>query len=172
MSGLARAGVPATVTGHLIRDSSLGLVGETLDPILDLQAQLWSGAPLRAGLVELIRLRSARAVNCVICKAVRYDVARADGVTEQKVASLTAALPGEVLDEDERLVVAFTDAYLSQPAPIAPELAQILLSRFSPAQIAHMAMAIGFFNPMSKCAVSLSGMPESFPLTEISVPPR
>lgn len=172
MSGLPRAGVPDTVTGHLIRDSSLGLVVATLDPILDLQARLWSGAPLRAGLVELIRLRSARAVNCVICKAVRYDVARADGVTEQKVASLTSGIPGETLDEDERLVVAFTDAYLSQPAVIGSDLVQALYSRFSPAQIAHMAMAIGFFNPMSKCAVSLSGMPESFPLTEIAVPSR
>jgi hypothetical protein len=35
-----------------------------------------------------------------------------------------------------------------------------------------MALAIAFFNPMSKCAVSLGGMPDSFPLTEIAVPSR
>jgi alkylhydroperoxidase family enzyme len=172
MSGLPRAGVPKTTTGHIIRDSSLGLVVQTLDPILKLQSLLWGGAPLRPALVEMLRLRSARAVNCVICKAVRYDVARQDGLTEDKVAQLGGDYASSDFTEEEKLVVAFADAYLNQPQRIDERLRAALVRTFTPAQLCHMAIAIAFFNPMSKCAVSLGGMPESFPLTEISVPSR
>jgi alkylhydroperoxidase family enzyme len=171
MSGLPRAGVPEQRTGHLIRDSSLGLVTETLQPIVELQSLLWGGTPLRPALVEMLRLRSANAVNCVICKAVRYDVARQDGLTEEKVAGVRGE-PGAELSEEERLVLAFADAYLQAPHRIGASLREALARTFTPAQLCHMAVAIAFFNPMSKCAVSLGGMPESFPLTEIPVPPR
>jgi alkylhydroperoxidase family enzyme len=171
MSGMPRAGVPEKTTGHLIRDSSLGLVAETLDPILELQALLWKGSPLRPALVEMLRLRSANSVNCVICKAVRYDVARKDGLTEEKVAGIRGERTDALTDE-ERLAVAFADAYLNHPQRIDAKLRAELARTFTPAQLCHMALAIAFFNPMSKCAVSLGGMPDSFPLTEIAVPSR
>jgi alkylhydroperoxidase family enzyme len=169
MSRLPRAAVPPTKTGHIIRDSSLGLVSDTLDPIVDVQKLLWRGTPLRPALVELLRLRSALAVNCVICKAVRYDIARRDGLSEDKVAKLTNGGIDE-LAEDEQLAIAFADAYLRHPQRLDEDLRSALLRVFTPAQLCHMALAIAYFNPMSKCAVSLGGMPESFPLTEIPVP--
>jgi alkylhydroperoxidase family enzyme len=169
MSSLPRAAFPAIRTGHIIRDSSLGLVSETLDRIIDVQKLLWRGTPLRPALVELLRLRSALAVNCVVCKAVRYDVARRDGLSEDKVAKLTNGGIDE-LAEDERLAIAFADVYLQHPTRLDENLRSALNRVFTPAQLCHMALAIAYFNPMSKCAVSLGGMPESFPLTEIPVP--
>ena len=38
-----------------------------------------------ATLLEIVRLRNARTVNCQFCKSVRYDLARQDGLTEDKV---------------------------------------------------------------------------------------
>jgi len=46
MADALRAGVPARPTGHVIRDSSLGLVAETLQPIIDLQEAIWHRATL------------------------------------------------------------------------------------------------------------------------------
>jgi hypothetical protein len=33
-----------------------------------------------------------------------------------------------------------------------------------------MAISLTFFNALSRCAVSIGGMPESMPVTEVSVP--
>src|SRR6187401_1333549 len=88
MTGLPRAGTPEHTTGHVIRDSSLGLVPETLPALLDLQAAIWHHSSVGPALLEVLRLRNARTVNCVFCKSVRYDIARADGLTEAKVAQI------------------------------------------------------------------------------------
>ena len=79
-----RAGTPEHPTGHVIRDSSLGLVPETLPAILDLQGAIWHHASVGPAIMEMLRLRNARTVNCVFCKSVRYDIARADGLTEDR----------------------------------------------------------------------------------------
>ena len=172
MSGALRVSPPSQRSGHIIRDSALGLVPETLEPILAVQELLWSGKPLRAALVELLRLRSALAVNCVICKAVRYDVARRDGLTEDKVRAIPAARDSHVLSREERLAVAFAEGYLRFPAMLDAALRADLERAFTAEQLRHMALAMAFFNPLSKCAVCLGGMPETFPVTEIQVPAR
>ena len=82
IAGLPRAGTPEHTTGHVIRDSSLGLAPETLPALLDLQAAIWHRSSVGPALLEVLRLRNARTVNCVFCKSVRYDIARADGLTE------------------------------------------------------------------------------------------
>ncbi len=169
MSALPRAGVPAVTTGHVIRDSSLGLVKETLEPIVSLAAMLFQGHPLRPARVELLRLRNANAVNCVICKAVRYDVAKNDGLTEQKVSSIAAVTGLDALSAEETLLVEFADTYLLHPERLEATLAT-RLHALPADQLAHMAIAIATFNALSRAAVSLSGMPESFPVTEIAVP--
>jgi hypothetical protein len=78
MSGTPRAGTPANPTGHVIRDSSLGLVPETLPALLDLQAAIWHRSSVGPALLELLRLRNARTVNCVFCKerALRHRACR------------------------------------------------------------------------------------------------
>ena len=41
MSSTPRAGTPEHATGHVIRDSSLGLVPETLSALIELQGAVW-----------------------------------------------------------------------------------------------------------------------------------
>ncbi|MGD9598222.1 MAG: carboxymuconolactone decarboxylase family protein [Steroidobacteraceae bacterium] len=148
-----RAGKPEKLTGHVIRDSSLGLVPETLPAIM-----------------EMLRLRNARAVNGVFCKSMRYDIARADGLTEEKVAQIDDDYPASRLGEREKLVLAFADLYLRTPVRVDPAVAAQLRREFTPAELTHMAIGLATFHALSRCAVSLGGMPESLPVMELPGP--
>jgi alkylhydroperoxidase family enzyme len=170
MSGQLRAGVPANKTGHLVRDSSLGLVPETLDAILPLHGGVWHSSSLKPAFIEMLRLRNARTVNCTICKSVRYDVAKQDGLTEAKVAQIDNNFRDSDLEPAEKLLIAFADIYLLDPQAVDPKLIADLRQHFSEQQICHMAIALTTFHAMSRCAVSLAGMPDSLPIMEIPLP--
>ena len=170
MSGTPRAGTPADTTGHVIRDSSLGLVPETLPALLDLQAAIWHRSSVGPALLELLRLRNARTVNCVFCKSVRYDIARADGLTEAKVAQIDDDFATSDLSRREKLALSFADVYLRHPERFDATLVTALREEFSSEDLAHMAIALATFHALSRCAVSLGGMPESLPVMEMSVP--
>jgi hypothetical protein len=86
----------------VIRDSSMGLATQLIDPIVRLNDSVWRRNSVRLALVEMLRLRNARAVNCVFCKAARYDVARQDGLTEDKVAQIDDGFAGERALEVEK----------------------------------------------------------------------
>ena len=170
MTEKMRVGTPANKTGHVIRDSSLGLVPETLQPILDLQDEIWHRASVGPAIIEMLRLRNARTVNCVFCKSVRYDIARNDGLTEDKVTQIDDGFGDSRLSEREKLVLAFADLYLRTPDRVDATIAARLRREFTPGQITHMAIALTTWHALSRCAVSLGGMPESLPVTEVSVP--
>ena len=84
MGAAARVQAPTAQTGNVIRDSAMGLVPETIDNFAALNGSLWD-AGLRPAILEMVRLRNARTVNCTFCKAARYDVAKADGLSEDRV---------------------------------------------------------------------------------------
>jgi alkylhydroperoxidase family enzyme len=136
-----------------------------------LNDSVWRHNSVRPALLEMLRLRNARTVGCVFCKSVRYDVARRDGLSEDKVSRIEDGFDSSDLSETEKLTLAFADVYLHDPGNIDPQLAARLRENFSPQQICHMAISIAAFNATSKCAVSLGGMPESMPVTEIALPP-
>ncbi|MDO8860468.1 carboxymuconolactone decarboxylase family protein [Haliea sp. E1-2-M8] len=170
MTSAARVSPPAGNTGNVIRDSALGIVPETLDHYLALNAAIWDAGPLSAAEVELARLRNARHTGCVLCQAVRYDVAIADGLTEDKVQVIRQDDPAAQLSERERLIVAFVDQYNLDPAGIPAQLQQDLLAAFREHELLHLSLLVAWFNGSSRCAVALGGMPEAMPRLEISVP--
>lgn len=170
MSSAPRVAPPAEQTGHVLRDSALGRVAETVDPWVDLNYQVWFGGAVEPAALEVARLRNARTVNCVFCRSVRYDVARADGLTEALVEQIDDGYENSALSERHKLVLAFTDKYLNDPHGLDTALRQRLLAEFGADGIAHLAYAVALFNGFSKCAVSLGGMPDELPVTEISVP--
>jgi alkylhydroperoxidase family enzyme len=131
---------------------------------------VWANGQVRPALLEMVRLRNARTVNCVFCKSVRYDIAKADGLSEDKVDHIFDGYEDSALSNEEKTALAFTDAYLFDPKAVTPELVRRLKSTFTEAQIATLAIALATFNASSRCAVSLGGMPESLPIMEISVP--
>lgn len=170
MQAEPRAGTPGTNTGNTIRDSALGLVTETVSEVIDLNAHVWRNSLVSPTLLEVIRLRNARTVNCVFCKSVRYDVARADGLTEERAEMVEDGYSQSALSEREKLTIALADSYLGFPAGVVPELAPRLTAEFTQAEIASMLVALMTFNFTSRTAVSLGGMPEEpLPIMEMAV---
>jgi alkylhydroperoxidase family enzyme len=158
-------------TGNIVRDSALGLVTETIEPYLRFNHAIWHNGPLTAADIELARLRNARQVNCVFCKAVRYDIAIEAGLDEAKVEQITDDFDQSELSPREKLILAYTDHYLQQPTAMTTEFKQRLTEEFSAAEIVHLSLAIMLCNCFSRCAVSLGGMPEEdLPRMQISVP--
>ena len=170
MSGQPRAVNDAPASGHMMRDSALGLVPETLAPYIDYNRAIWLQGPLSHAELEVARLRNARHVNCVYCKNVRYDLAVADGLTEAKVAMIDARYANSELNSREKLIIAYTDQYLSDPGALSDELKASMLQHFSCEEIVHLSLAIAHFNGFSRCAVALGGMPDELPVMEVSLP--
>ncbi len=171
MSARPRASAPATRTGDPIRDSALGTVPETLEQIVALNTAVWQRSLVPPALLEILRLRNARTVNCVYCKSVRYELARRDGLTEARAAMIDSAYATSKLTEREKAVIALADAYLGFPAGISAELAARLAAQFSPEQVAAMFVALMAFNFTSRTAVAIGGMPqEPLPVSVIAAP--
>lgn len=166
----ARVAAPDSDTGNLIRDSALGLVPETLPHYLNLTVAIWDNGPLSAAEIELARLRNASHVGCVMCKAVRYDVALADGLDEVQAQQAGSDTDHSELTSRQQLILRFVDLYLHNPGPPDPALREALDAEFSPAEQCHLALLMAYFNGFSRCAVALGGMPQSMPRMEISVP--
>ncbi len=170
MTGHPRAINANTPTGNMIRDSALGLVPETLDYYMGLNRKVWECGPLTPAEIEIARLRNARTVNCVFCKSVRYDIAKADGLSEDKVAMINDDFRQSALSEREKLIVAFTDQFLNDPSGLTEQLKVQLLAEFSSEALVHLSLVVAHFSGFSRCAVSLGGMPDELPIMEISVP--
>ena len=169
MSAEPRATGPGTQTGNVIRDSAMGRVPETVDEIIALNGHVWRDSKVSPAVLEMIRLRNARTVNCVFCKSVRYDVARADGLTEDRVAMIADGYEESALSDREKLVLGLADSYLGFPAGVRADLAPRLIETFGAAEIASMLVALMTFNFTSRMAVSIGGMPEELPIMEVSV---
>jgi len=165
-----RATGPGTNSGNVIRDSAMGRVPETVEEIIRLNGHVWRDSKVPPSLLEVVRLRNARTVNCVFCKSVRYDVARADGLTEDRVEMIADGYEESGLSEREKLAIALADSYLGFPAKVRPDLAPRLTAEFGDDEIASLLVALMTFNFTSRMAVSIGGMPEEpLPVTEVSV---
>jgi alkylhydroperoxidase family enzyme len=170
MSTKPRVAAPGTQTGNVIRDSVMGLVPETVSEIIALNRHVWRDSPLSPSLLEIIRLRNARTVNCVFCKSVRYDVARADGLTEERVEMIADDYQQSALSPREKAGIALADAYLGFPSGADVHVVKQITAELSATEIASMLTALMCFNFTSRMAVSIGGMPEDpLPVTEISI---
>lgn len=162
---------PEKKTGNVVRDSALGLVPEVVEPYLKLNAAVWKDGPLNPAELEMIRLRNAREVGCVFCKAVRYDIATEAGLTEHKIEQIDEHFASSDLSKREKLILTFCDHYLRSPERIDATTANQLRAEFSEAELAHMSVALLLFNTFSRCAVAFGGMPEhELPLIPMTVP--
>lgn len=166
-----RVTAPSEQTGNVVRDSALGMVPQTVDPYLAFNKAIWLQGPLSAAEVEMARLRNARKVNCVFCKAVRYDIAIEAGLDESKVEQIDDDFANSELSEREKLLLAYTDFYLNDPTGMSADFKRQMTDEFTAEEIVHLSMAIVLCNCFSRCAVSLGGMPEDdLPRMEIKVP--
>lgn len=170
MATKPRVKAPHKNTGDVLRDSALGLVPQTLEPYACVNHRIWFGGPLGAADLEVARLYNARHVNCVFCRNVRYDIARADGLHESLVAQIDADYETSELSPRHKLILTLTDRYLNNPHGLSEQDRRQLRQEFTAQELAQLCAAIMLFNTFSRCAVALGGMPDELPVMEISVP--
>lgn len=170
MSSDPRISPAGTNSGNVIRDSMMGLVPETVEHIIALNGHIWRDGLASPSLLEIVRLRNARTVNCVFCKSVRYDEARADGLTEDKVRMIEDGYADSELNPREKAALSLADAYLGFPCGVAPSDVNSVRSRFTEGEIASLLLALVTFNMTSRAAVCNGGMPEDpLPITPVSL---
>lgn len=169
MSAKPRASGPSQASGNVIRDSPMGLVPETVDEIIALNGAVWRESLVAPSVLEILRLRNARTVNCVFCKAVRYDVARQDGLTEERAQMVADGYRQSALSGREKAAVTLADCYLGFPAGADSEAGAEIAGAYSEREIASMLVALMAFNFTSRMAVSIGGMPDELPVMEVSV---
>ena len=147
-----------------IASSALAHQPETLLAFLRLYGTLWSHGVVDQATKELARIRNARTIDCTICKSIRFEGARKEGLTEELVDQIRDGFETSTLSPRHKAVLRWTDRFLSgEPEPSAAERTE-MLALFTPAELVELTAGLALFMGFSKIAVSLGGMPESLPL--------
>jgi len=155
---------PDVDTDDPIEGSVLAHQPELLRAFMRLYGTLWSHGEVDQFTKEMARIRNARSVNCPICKATRFAGARAEGLTEELVDEIRDGYAASDLEPRHKAVLAWVDAFLSEPAGRHESLRRQLLAHFTPTQIVELTAGIGLFMGFSKIAVSLGGLPDEIPV--------
>lgn len=129
-----------------------------------LYGTLWSHGEVDQFTKEVARLRNARTVDCPICKAIRFDGARAEGLEERIVDLIHDGYEQSALEPRHKAVLAWVDAFLGNPSGDHAALRARLGEHFTPAQVVELTAAVALFMGFSKIAVSLGGLPDSIPM--------
>ena len=170
--GQPKVSLPADFqpTRHVIRDSAMALVPDTLEPFLRYYKSLWTHGPVNAAELEIMRLRNARKVNCTFCKATRFEEAKNAGLYEEKVRLIDDDYMSSGLSTREKLIIEYTDQYFDNPDGMTQDLRSRINEVFSKEEIVHLSTSLVMFNTMSRVAVTIGGMPDELPLIEMAVP--
>ena len=102
---------------------------------------------------ELVRLRCARHHDCRVCRTLRLDGARREGVDEAMLAKLDVYDDSD-LPERAKAALRFTDAFITVPSLIDAGLRDELVAAYRPAEIVELALDIMKFSTQ-KILVSL-----------------
>jgi len=155
---------PADAGDDPIAGSALGHQPEALIAFLKLYGTLWSHGVLDQATKEMARIRNARTVDCAVCKSTRFAGARKEGLTEAIVDRIRDGFETSDLSPRQKVVLRWTDAFLSPSPEPDDALRKEMLAHFGPAEIVELTAAISIFMGFSKIAVSLGGMPENLPV--------
>lgn len=112
--------------------------------LLELEFELWHRGALGPRLAELVRLAIANHTQCPVCQSLRHPAARAEGVDEQMIASLSS-LDDARLTERERVAVAFADAFGRDHTTITDADYQRLADHFDERERAELTMLCSLF---------------------------
>ncbi len=168
--GRPRVQLPASDSDDPISGSALAHQPEALAAFNQVYGTLWSRGVLDHVSKETARLRNARRVNCVFCKNVRFSQAKAEGLDEDQVEQIRDGYEDSDLSSRQKLVLRYTDTFLTDPHALTDELRNAMREAFSDAEIVELTAGLALFMGFSKIAVSLGGMPDSLPTFEMPTP--
>jgi alkylhydroperoxidase family enzyme len=142
--------------GWLVRRPQLLVAQGTYESSLLLMGRV----PSR--LKTLAVAKAAMIVNCEFCLDIGAEIARTDGIPQEKLEALLAYEDSPVLTGDEKLVVAFSAAVSASPAVVPDDLRARLEARFTRAQIAELAAEIAWENQRARLNQALAVRPVGF----------
>ncbi|RHW25607.1 carboxymuconolactone decarboxylase family protein [Nocardioides immobilis] len=142
--------------GWLVRRPQLLVAQGTYESSLMLMGRM------PAQLKSLAVAKSAMIVNCEYCLDIGAEIARAEGIPDEKLRALLTYADSPVLSDDEKLVVGFAAAVSASPAIVPDELRAQLEARFTRAQIAELAAEIAWENQRARLNQALAVRPSGF----------
>ncbi|KAA1429315.1 carboxymuconolactone decarboxylase family protein [Nocardioides antri] len=142
--------------GWLVRRPQLLLAQGTYESSLLLMGRV------PGELKTLAVAKAAMIVNCEYCLDIGAEIARTEGISDEKLQALLTYEDSTVLSDDEKLVVAFAAAVSSSPAVVPEDLRARLEARFSRAQIAELAAEITWENQRARLNQALAVRPSGF----------
>jgi AhpD family alkylhydroperoxidase len=112
-----------------------------------------SGLPHR--LIHLIKLRASILNGCAFCVDMHAKEARKDGLSEQWINLVSVWREAAVYSDQERAVLAWTDAVTLVSQTGAPDADyEAIKAHFSEEEISKITVAIGAINVWNRLAVS------------------
>lgn len=137
-----REGIPAETGNELLQ--YWNAVPDATRRLLELEFELWQRGALGPRLAELVRLAIANHTRCPVCQSLRHPAARAEGVDEPLIASLSS-LDDARLTERERVAVAFADTFGRDHSAIDESHYQRLAEHFDERERAELTMLCSLF---------------------------
>jgi alkylhydroperoxidase family enzyme len=126
-------------------------VGQVFNEVMKTIARLHELDPVTT---ELVRLRGARQHNCRICQSTRSVQAISGGADESMFAKVDWYETTD-LSERHKVALRLTDAVITQPTEITPELVTQVRRYFEPAEVVEIVFDISR-NSAQKVAVALA----------------
>lgn len=160
---------PSEAADPAISKSALSEQPEALVAFLRLYGTLWSHGHVEQRIKEVARLRNARITNCAYCRSVRFEGARAEGLSEDRVDLINDGYAASELSAREKLVLRYTDTFLREPGGLTDELRRDMLEGFSPGDVVELTTGLALFMGFSKIAVTL-GPPPEMPVMVVPTP--
>lgn len=142
--------------GWLVRRPQLLVAQGTYESSLMLMGRL------PAALKTLAIAKAAMIVNCEYCLDIGAEIARTEGISDEKLAALLEPDGNPALSADEQLVVAFSAAISASPAEVPDELRARLNERFTRAQLTELAAEIAWENQRARLNQALGVRPSGF----------
>jgi alkylhydroperoxidase family enzyme len=129
---------------------------------------LWSEGIVDDATKEVGRLRNARVTGCGICKNLRFDTARDQGLEESHVDLIDDSYADSALPPRWKLAARLADALIAD-ARVDADLRTALLAEFSDAEIVELTATIATAIAFSKASVAF-GAPDEMPLVVVPTP--
>ena len=123
--------------------------------------QIWHPPKIDPILLELCRLRIAQLHGCDSECAVRYEPARAAGLSEEKIAALADWRRAEVFSDTERACLAFAESFALAVGAIGDEDVAAMSAYLSEAEIVALCQALAVFDGFTRFRVLLGVEGES-----------
>lgn len=117
---------------------------------------------LPSELKVLATAKAAMMVNCAFCLDIGAELARAEGIPEEKLRALLTYADSPALDDDEKLVVEYAEALSATPAVVSEDLRRRLEDRFTRGQLAELAAEIAWENQRARLNQALDVRPAGF----------